>query len=78
MTYLPGTKAKVDLRLAGDVVAEVYGPPGQRHVLIRLAPETSGDPVAEPVVRSLPASVVQDVQTAAWHRFPARITRQSV
>jgi hypothetical protein len=68
MTYLPGTKVKVDLGLAGDVVAEVvevYGPPGQRHVLVRLAPEFSGDLVAEPVVRSLPASAVRDVQTAA-------------
>jgi hypothetical protein len=68
MTYLPGTKVQVDLGLAGEVVAEVvemYGPPGQRHVLVRLAPEISGDLVAEPVVRSLPASAVRDAQTAA-------------
>jgi hypothetical protein len=68
MTYLPGTKVQVDLGLAGDVVAEVvemYGPPGQRRVLVRLAPEISGDLVAEPVVMSLPASAVRDAQTAA-------------
>jgi hypothetical protein len=43
MTYRPGTKVQVDLGLAGDVVAEVYGPPVQRHLLLRLAPQISGD-----------------------------------
>jgi hypothetical protein len=68
MTYLPGTKVQVDLGLAGDVVAEVvetYGPPGQRRVLVRLAPDLSGDLVAEPVVMSLPESAVRESQPAA-------------
>jgi hypothetical protein len=68
MTYLPGTKVQVDLGLAGDVIAEVvemYGPPGQRRVLVRPAPEISGDLVAEPVVMSLTESAVRESQPAA-------------
>ena len=68
MKYLPGTKVCVTLGLDGEVVAEVvetYGPPGRRHVLVRLSPEISGDLVAEPVVLSLPESAVREVQPAS-------------
>lgn len=68
MKYLPGTRVHVTFGLDGEVAAEVvetYGPPGRRHVLVRLSPELSGDVVAEPVLLSLPESAVREAQPAA-------------
>lgn len=63
----PNDQVLVDFGLEGQVrteVEQVYGPPGRRHVLVRLSPEVSGDVVDEPVTISVPLAAVNAVQTA--------------
>ncbi len=46
-------------------VAEVYGPPGQRRVIVALEPELSSYVVDEPTTVSIPLTDVKKVLPAA-------------
>lgn len=62
-----GERVLVEWGLAGQVqaeVAQVYGPPALRHVLVRLSPEVTGDVVDEPVTISVPVEAVHQVEAA--------------
>ena len=46
-------------------VADIYGPPLRRHVIVRLTPELSGYVVDEPTTVSMPIDSVRKVSPAA-------------
>ena len=46
-------------------VHEIYGPPGRRHVVVLLTPETSGSVVDDPSTVSMPLSAVRKAAPAA-------------
>ncbi len=62
-----GEQVAVAWGLDADVLAtvvQVYGPPGRRHVLLLLTPETTGGVVAEETTLSVPLDAVQATEAA--------------
>lgn len=53
---VPGSRVRIPLGVdqVEAEVAEVYGPPARRHVLVWLTPELSDAVVAEPTTVSIP------------------------